>query len=167
MINPWTQGRVPGVRLVPTLGAWQNRRKLASAAWVPPQWVRMSLQGAHLYWYEFPALALLAGQTDLTRVTVAEDFWIVTVMAHSSIDPLVNSGAFRLLVYEDIGTYKFSNYAMNELNGTALAQEPGLMKMPHFIKAGSPINCRVQNLSGTNPNTVNVCLFGYSSWWRE
>ena len=41
------------------------------------------------------------------------------------------------------------------------------MKIPHFIRAGSPINCRVQNLDGANPNTVNVCLFGYSSWWRE
>src|ERR1700681_2872813 len=99
MINPWTQGRVPGVRLVPTLGAWQNRRKLASAAWVPPQWARISLQGAHIYFYEFPALILLAGATDLTRVTIAEDFWVVTTMAQATRPSLVNSGSFRLLVY--------------------------------------------------------------------
>ena len=85
MINPWTQGRVHGVRMNPTLGAWQNRRKLASAAWVPPQWVRLSLAGAHMFWYSFPQLVLAAGETQLTRVTISEDFWMLSIMSHETV----------------------------------------------------------------------------------
>ena len=165
MINPWTQGRVPGVRMNPTLGAWQNRRKLASAAWVPPQWVRLSLKGAHLYWYQFPELVLLAGETQLTRVTVSEDFWMVSIMSHETVT-IAGTGSIRAQIYEDQQTYKYSKYAANKGNFAANAQEPGLQRIPHFIAAGSPVNCRVQNLDGSNPNTVDICLFGYSGWWR-
>lgn len=166
MINPWTQGRVPGVRNVPTLGAWQNRRKLASAAWVPPQWARLSLQGAHMYWYAFPSLILGPGATELTRITVSEDFWIVAIMGQGNVAFESSAGTFRALIYEDQQTYKYSKYAQNQLNGFPIAQEPGLLRMPHFIRAGSPVNCRIQNLAGVLPNTVNVALFGYSAWWR-
>ena len=67
MINPWKQGRIPGVPIHPPLGAWQSRRTLASAAFVPPQWVRESLKGAHPFWYQFPQLTLAAAETDLHR----------------------------------------------------------------------------------------------------
>jgi len=168
MINPWTQGRVPGVRLVPTLGAWQNRRKMASPAWVPPQWARLSLTGAHLYWYEFPELTLAPAQTDLTRVTVNEDFWIQAIMAKPSLtDSGGDGGSFRCLIYEDQNTYKYSKYGVNRNNFCPIAQEPGLLRMPHFIAAGSPVNVRVQNLDGTSPNIINLCMFGYSAWWRD
>lgn len=168
MINPWTQGRVPGARIVPTLGPWQNRRKLATPAYVPEQWVRLSLEGAHLFWYEFPELVLGAGQTDLTRVTVAEDFWLVAIMARASRQSEVSlGGTFRCQIYEDQNTYKYSKYAVNQLNFCPIAQEPGLLKVPHFIAAGSPVNCKVQNLDGTHANTIDLCMFGYSGWWRE
>jgi hypothetical protein len=166
MINPWTQGHVPGVRLNPTLGAWQNRRKMASAAYVPPQWVRLSLQGAHLFFYEFPELTLAASQTDLTRVTVTEDFWLFAVLSHETAD-ISATGSARIQIYEDQQTYKYSKYGENRNNIAASAREPGLIRMPHFIAAGSPINCRVQNLSGTQQNIVDVAMFGYSGWWRE
>lgn len=165
MINPWTQGRVPGVRMNPTLGAWQVKRKLMSAAYVPPQWVRLSLEGAHMFWYQFPRLILLAGQTDLTRVTVTEDFWLMTVMSHETSD-ISGSGSIRFQIYEDQSTYKYSKYAQNRNNGAANAREPGLHKIPHFIAAGSPVNCKVQNLDPNATNTVDLCLFGYSAWWR-
>jgi len=167
MINPWTQGHVPGARIVPTLGAWQNRRKLASSAWVPPQWVRLSLEHGHLYWYVFPPLSLTAGQTDLTRVTVQEDFWVVAILADGTSELSAAAGSFRLQIYEDQNTYKWSKYGVDQKNFTALANEPGLQKLPHFIAAGSPLNCRIQNLDGANPNTVTVALFGYSTWWRR
>jgi hypothetical protein len=167
MINPWTQGIVHGVRINPTLGAWQNRRKLASAAWVPPQWARLSLDGAHLYWYQFPELTLTAGQTDLTRITVAEDFWILAIMARASRQLDGGQGSFRAQIYEDQQTYKYSKYGMNQTNFCPIAQEPGLLRMPHFIAAGSPVNCRIQNLDGANTNIVDLCIFGYSAWWRE
>ena len=166
MINPWTQGRVPGVRLNPTLGAWQNRRKMASPAWVPPQWARESLKNAHLYWYQFPELTLAPSETQLTRVTVAEDFWLVVVMAHESLT-LLPTGSVRLQIYEDQQTYKYSKYGVNRLNFCSNAQEPGLHRMPHFIAGGSPVNCRIQNLSGSSTNIVDVCMFGYSAWWRD
>ncbi|SRR5258706_970811 len=166
MINPWTQGHVPGARMVPTLGAWQNRRKLASSAWVPPQWVRLSLAKGHIFWYQFPELTLTPGQTDLTRVTVTEDFWIVAIMARAS-RVISGSGSFRAQIYEDQGQYKYSKYAVNRDNFCPIAREPGLLRMPHFIAAGSPVNCRIQNLDGANANIVNLCMFGYSGWWRE
>lgn len=167
MLNPWTQGRVPGVRPNPTLGAWLNRRKQASAAYVPPQWARLSLQNAHLYWYQFPVLVLTAGKTDLTRVTVAEDFWLMAIMANATSALGDAAGSFRIQIYEDVNTYKYSKYGVNQTNFCPVATEPGLIKFPHFIRGGSPVNCRVQNLDGANPNTVSVCLFGYSAWWRE
>jgi hypothetical protein len=167
MINPWTQGRVPGIRPVPTLGAWQNRRKLASAGWVPPQWARLSLDGAHIFWYQFPALTLTAGQTDLTRVTVTEDFWIFAIMAQATRTLAGGSGSFRCQIYEDQNTYKYSKYGVNQTNFCPIAQEPGLVKMPHFIAAGSPVNCRIQNLDGSHTNIVELCMFGYSAWWRD
>lgn len=166
MINPWTQGRVPGVRTNPTLGAWQNRRKMISAGYVPPQWARLSIEGAHLFWYQFPELVLAAAETQLTRVTVAEDFWLVAIMSHESLI-IAGTGSIRLQIYEDQQTYKYSKYGQNKTVGAANAQEPGLHRMPHFIAAGSPVNCRVQNLSGSEPNTVDICLFGYSGWWRS
>lgn len=168
MINPWTQGHVPGARMVPTLGAWQNRRKMVSSAYVPPQWVRLSLANAHLFWYQFPELVLTKGQTDLTRVTTAEDFWLVAIMGYASrVLDGPNTGSFRVLIYEDQNTYKFMKYGMNQSNIAPLATEPGLLRMPHFIAAGSPVNCKIQNLDGANANTVDLCMFGYSGWWRE
>jgi len=152
--------------MYPPLGAWQNRRKLVSAAWVPPQWARLSLSGAHIFWYQFPELVLTPGQTDLTRVTVAEDFWILAIMAHASDTLAGNNGSFRFQIYEDQNTYKYSKYGINQLNGAPIAQEPGLVKMPHFIPGGSPVNCKIQNLDGANPNTVDLCMFGVSAWWR-
>jgi hypothetical protein len=155
------------VRPFPTLGAWQNRRTLASAAWVPPQWARLSLQGAHIYWYEFPELTLLPGETQLTRVTVTEDFWLISVLSHESVTIAgVASGSVRLMIYEDQQTYKYSKYAVNRNNFCSNAQEPGLNKMPHYIAAGSPVNLRCQNLSGTLSNVVDIAMFGYSGWWR-
>lgn len=165
MINPWMQGRVPGVAMYPPLGAWQVHRKMASAAYVPPQWARLGLAGAHAFWYEFPELVLPAGATDLTRVTVSEDFWIVSIMSRETVT-IANTGSMRFLIYEDQIAYKHSKYGLNRNNGASLAREPGLLKMPHFIAAGSPVNCRIQNLSGNSANTVNLCMFGYSGWWR-
>jgi hypothetical protein len=167
MINPWTQGRVPGVPMNPTLGAWQNRRKMASPAWTLPQWVRLSLTGAHLYWYQFPELSLAAAKTDLTSVTVAEDFWLVAVMARASVASIGNQGSFRFQITEEQGAYKYSKYGQNQANFASIAQEPGLVRIPHFIAAGSPVVCKIQNLSGTLTNVVDLCLFGYSAWWRE
>jgi hypothetical protein len=166
MINPWTQGRVPGVRMNPTLGGWLVKRGLASAGWTLPQWVRLSLQGAHLYWYQFPELVLAAGETQLTRITVSEDFWLVAIMSHESVT-IAGTGSMRAQIYEDQQTYKYSKYGSNKGNFAGNALEPGLNKIPHFIPAGSPVNCRVQNLSGTLSNTVDVCMFGYSGWWRD
>jgi hypothetical protein len=168
MINPWTQGRVPGARMIPTLGPWQNRRKLASAAWVPPQWARLSLEGAHMFWYQFPELVLSAGQTDLTRVTVAEDFWILAILARASrAAEVATSGTFRALIYEDQNTYKYAKYGVNQNIFCSTSQEPGLLKIPHFIAAGSPVNCKIQNLDGSHSNTVDLCMFGVSGWWRS
>jgi len=152
----------------PTLGAWQNRRKLVSAGWVPPQWVRLSLEGAHLYWYAFQPLVLAAAQTDLTRVTIQEDFWVCAILAHASqgIDGSAG-GSFRAQIYEDQNTYKWSKYGVDQNIFTAIGTEPGLLKMPHFIAAGSPVNCKIQNLSATLANTVSMALFGYSNWWRS
>lgn len=166
MINPWTQGHVPGVRMVPTLGAWQNRRKLWSSGYVPPQWVRLSLANGHLFWYEFPELVLTGGQTDLTRVTVTEDFWLCAILSHESV-AIAGTGSVRIQIYEDQQAFRYSKYGVNRNNFASSAQEPGLIRMPHFIAAGSPVNCRVQNLSGTLTNTVDIAMFGYSGWWRE
>jgi hypothetical protein len=167
MINPWTQGHVPGARMNPTLGAWQNRRKLVSAGWVPPQWVRLSLANAHLFWYAFQPLVLTAGQTDLTRVTIQEDFWLVAILAHATSALGAGAGSFRAQIYEDQNTYKYSKYGVDQVLFTTKGTEPGLLKMPHFIANGSPVNCKIQNLDGANPNTVSMVMFGYSTWWRD
>jgi hypothetical protein len=167
MINPWIQGRVPGAPMNPTLGAWQNRRKLASAAWTLPQWVRLSLHSAHLFWYQFPELSLTAGQTDLTRITVTEDFWLVAVMGRASVASIGNQGSFRFQITEEEGAYKYSKYGQNQSNFAPIAQEPGLVRIPHFIAAGSPVVCKIQNLSGSATNIVDLCMFGYSTWWRQ
>jgi hypothetical protein len=166
MINPWKQGRVAGVAMYPPLGAWMSRRKLASAAWVPPQWIRLALAGAHGYFYQFPRVTLLAGETQLLRVTVTEDFWQIATLGNGTSALAAVGGSFRLQIYEDELAYKHSKYGMNQKNAVSIASEPGLNMFPHFIAAGSPVNCRVQNLDGANPNTVDVCLFGYSGWWR-
>jgi hypothetical protein len=167
MINPWIQGRVPGQPVYPPLGLWQNRRKLASAAWVPQQWVRLQLAGAHAFWYQFPETAILAAHTSLLRITVAEDFWMAAVLGKATSASLGGSGSFRMMIYEDQSAYKHSKYAVNQPNLAPIAQEPGLLKVPHFIAAGTPVNCRVQNLDGAAINTIDICLFGYSAWWRS
>jgi hypothetical protein len=177
MINPWTQGRVPGVRTNPALGAWQNRRKLASAAWVPPQWARLSLDGAHIYWYTFPGpnglpgIQLAAAETQLSRVTVQEDFWLIAVLgtgtSNLGVGVAGSPGSFRLQIYEEQGSYKQSKYGLDQHLGSGFGIEPGLQKMPHFIPRGSPVNVRVQNLDGANPNTVTLAMWGYSAWWRS
>lgn len=173
MINPWTQGRVQGVRPFPPLGAWMSRRKLASAPFVPPQWARIALEGTHLYFYNFPQFQLLAAQTLLGRITVTEDFWMLAVLAQSTSALAGTQGTFRGLVYEDksdvdisVPAYKYSKYAVNQLNLASKASEPGFLFYPHFIPKGTPVNARIQNLDGANPNNVDICLFGYSSWWR-
>ena len=169
MINPWTQGRVPGVRTVPTLGAWQNRRKLASAAYVPPQWARLSLKDGHLFWYVFPTLTLSSAQTDLTRITVQEDFWLLAVLGDGTAtfeEAPPASGSFRALIYEDQNSYKWAKYGVDQNNFVCSALEPGLQRIPHFIANGSPVNCKIQNLT-TQTNAVQIALFGYSTWWRK
>ncbi len=163
-MNPWTDGRVPSVPMYPTLGAWQNRRKLASAAWVPPQWARLQLWGGHIYWYQFPELVLAGKDSDLTRITTNEDFWMVALLARAS-QVIVNTGSFRLQIYEDETNYLFSKYGVNHLNGAPIAQEPGLMRIPHFFPGGLSVLCRVQNLS-TLVNTIDIAMFGYSRWFR-
>src|SRR4029077_14300346 len=100
------------------------------------------------------------------RVTVTEDFWLFAVLSHETV-AITGTGSVRIQIYEDQQTYKFSKYGENRNNIAASAQEPGLIRMPHFIAAGSPVNCRVQNLSGTTQNIVDVAIFGYSGWWRE
>src|ERR1700679_834028 len=104
MINPWKQGRVPAVPIFPPLGAWQNRRNLASPAWTPQQWARLGIAGTHHFWYSFPALVLGASQTQLTSVTVSEDFWLMSVLGNASIG---GANTFRALIYEDISAYKW------------------------------------------------------------
>lgn len=153
--------------MFPPLGAWQNRRSLASAAFVPPQWARLSLHGAHLYWYQFPVLVLNSGQTNLTRVTVTEDFWALAIMASSTSALAGTQGTFRAQIYEDETAYKYSKYGVNQPNLACTAREPGLMVLPSYIPAGLPINCKVQNLDAANANTVNLCLYGVSAWWRK
>ncbi len=160
--NPWTEGRVPGIEMYPTLGAWQNRRKLASAPFVPPQWLRLALWGAHAYWYEFPSLALAASDTSLTRITTNEDFWIFAILGRAS-SALANS--FRIQIFEDESDYLFSKTEVNQLNAAPIAREPGLLRIPHFLPANSPVLCSVLNLD-VLANTVNVALFGYSRWFR-
>ena len=157
---------MPGVRPNPTLGAWMVKRGLASPAWTPPQWVRESLKGAHLFWYQFPKLVLAPGETQLTRVTVTEDFWLMAVMSNET-SVVTGTGSIRFQIYEDQNTYKHSKYGINKINGAANASEPGLQKLLHMIAAGSPVNCRVQNLDGVNTNTAFLTMFGYSAWWRE
>lgn len=165
MINPWTQGRVPGAPPTPTtLGAWQNRRTLASAPFVPPEWVRRSLFGTKPYWYQFPTLVLNAGETQLTRISVSEDFWVMALMGNASA-VLNGGGSFRVQIYEDASAYKWGKYGVNSANLTPSAREPGLQHIPHFIEGGSPVNCRIQNLANA-VNTVNLALFGYSGTWR-
>lgn len=168
MINPWKQGRDPSVPMFPPLGAWMSRRKLASAAWVPPHYMRLQLAGAHPFWYQFlPGnLTLQAGETQLLRVTISEDFWQIATLGTASSALAAASGSFRLQIYEDDGEYYHSKYGVNQLNGVSGASEPGLNFFPHFIAAGTAVNCRVQNLDGSNPNTVSVVLWGYSNWWR-
>lgn len=165
MINPWTQGAVRGVREYPPLGAWLNRRKMASPPYVPPQWARLALAGTHAYWYAFPSLVLAAAQTGLTRLTVTEDFWLLAVLKTSAGSAMAGSD-FRAQLYEDQTAYKYSKYGVNELNFGCSAQEPGVLHLPHHIEAGTPINCRVQNLDGAAVNTVDIVLYGVSNWWR-
>lgn len=168
MLNPWTQGRDPRVKMYPPLGAWMSRRKLASAGWVPPHWMRLQLAGAHGYFYQFlPRPTLAAAETQLLRLTVTEDFWLLCVLGLGTSALANNGGSFRLQIYEDDGEFYYSKYGINQNNGVSKANEPGLLMYPHFIAAGTAVNCRVQNLDGANPNTVDVCLFGYSTWWRE
>ena len=166
MINPWKQGRVPGVPMFPPLGAWMTRRKMASAAYVPPQWARLALEGTHFFFYSFPQLILGAAQTGLTRVTVTEDFWMLAILATATSALGNSAGTFRAQIFEDETAYKYSKYAVNEENFTSDAAEPGLLRMPHYIRAGTPMNCRIQNLDPANPNTVDLCLYGLSTWWR-
>ena len=164
MINPWIQGRVPGVPVYPPLGAWQSRRNLASAPFVPPQWVRLSLSNSHPFWYQFPRLTLDAGQSDLTQISTSEDFLVLAIMSNASqnIGP---GGSFRFQIYEDISAYKFNMVGVNQANAAPNAREPMLQRVLHFIRGGSPVNCRIQNLAdGTN--IVDLALFGYSGWWR-
>lgn len=166
MINPWKQGRVHDVAMYPPLGAWMSRRKLASAAWVPSQSIRLQLAGAHGYFYQFPCVNLAAGETQLLRVTITEDFWLFATLGNGTSNLGAAGGTFRLQLYSDENAYKHSKYGINQKNACSLATEPGLNMFPHFIRGGSPMNCRIQNLDGTNPNKVDVCLFGYSGWWR-
>lgn len=164
MVNPWTLGRVPGLPVHPPLGAWQSRRTLASAAFVPPQWVRASLKGAKAFWYQFPQLTLDSAQSDLTGISTSEDFWLMIVMAQTS--QAIAGGSIRFLIYEDINGYKQAKYGINQANGAPSAKEPMLQRMVHFIEAGSPVNCRVQNLAAAT-NIVNLCMFGYTGLWRK
>lgn len=168
MINPWKQGRDPRVPMYPPLGAWMSRRKLATAAWVPAHKLRVQLAGAHAYWYQFlPAnIVLAAGETQLLRVTVSEDFWQIATLGTATSALAAASGSFRFQIYEDDTEYYHSKYGLNQLAGLCIASEPGLGVIPHFIAAGTAVNCRVQNLDGVNPNTVSICMFGYSTWWR-
>jgi len=166
VINPWIQGRVDGVKPFPPLGAWMSRRKIASAPFVPPQWARIALHGTHLFFYNFPQFQLLAAQTLLGSITMTEDFWLLAIMKNSTSALAGSSGTFRALIYEDEASYKYSKYALNQPNLASNAKEPGLLQLPHFIAKGTTVNCRVQNLDGANPNNVDICLFGYSAWWR-
>lgn len=168
-IDPWVQGRVPGLPPFPPLGAWQSRRTLASAPFVPPQWVRESLTGAHPFWYQFPELTLAASETKLTRISTSEDFWVLAILSHGMPEGQVAvgpAGSFRVQIYEDIGAYKWMKYGVNQGNCAPNAREPMLQRVLHFIAAGSPVNCRVQNLLAAQ-NVVNICLFGYSGLWRK
>jgi hypothetical protein len=165
MINPWIQGRVPGMRGTPTtLGAWQNRRTLASAPFVPPEWFRRSLFGTKPFWYQFPALVLAASQTLLTNISTSEDFWVLCVLGNASVS--MAGGSYRVQIYEDANAYKWMKQGVNSGSYAPNAQEPGLQHLPHFIEGGSPVNCRVQNLAA-QANTVYLSLFGYSGAWRR
>lgn len=165
MINPWVQGRVPGMPGTPTtLGAWQNRRNVASAPFVPPEWFRRSLYGTKPFWYQFPALALLPSQTELANITTSEDFWLLCILG--SATQAIAGGSFRVQIYEDASAYKWMKAGINSGSLAPNAQEPGLQHLPHFIEGGSPVNCRVQNLVAVD-NTVYLSLFGYSGAWRR
>ena len=83
----------------------------------------------------------------------------------SNTTQAIHGGSVRVLFYEDINGYKYAKYGMNQGNIAPNAKEPMLQKVLHFIAAGSPINCRVQNLS-SGVNVVDLCLFGYTGLWR-
>lgn len=164
MINPWIQGRVPGLPPFPPLGAWQSRRTLASAPFVPPQWARESITGAHVFWYQFPELTLAASQTQLARISTSEDFWLLALLSHGSGDSPGNRGSFRFMLYEE-SSYKPMQVAVNQNNAAPNAREPMLLRMPHFIAGGTMVGARIQNLTAAQ-NVVDLCLFGYSGAWR-
>jgi len=157
---------VKGIKPFPPLGAWMSRRKMASAPYVPPQWARIAISGTHAFFYNFAQFQLTAAQTLLGRLTITEDFWLQTIMAKSTSALAGSSGTFRALIYEDETAYKYSKYAVNQPNLASSASEPGLFRIPHFIPKGTVVNCRVQNLDGANPNNVDICMYGYSAWWR-
>lgn len=166
MQNPFTAGRVPDVEMYPTLGAYQNRRKLVSAAWVPSQADRLLMKGLRRYWYAYEPATLAARETRLVRVTTRANFWLMIVLARASAAAVGGAGNFRLRIYEgDVpqNSYKFSDRPVNQLNLAPIASEPGFLpgKVPHYFPAGLPILASLQNLQTVN-NTVNLALFGYS-----
>lgn len=164
MINPWNQGRVPGLVLFPWMGAWQSKHPLANGPFVPPQWVRESLRKSHPYWYQFPRLTLAAGETQLARISTGEDFFVLAIMSNASVT--IPGGSFRLRIYEDESAYTWNAIGVNQGNAAPNAKEPMLQRVLHKIQNGSPVNCAVQNLANA-VNIVDLCLFGYSGWWRH
>jgi hypothetical protein len=158
-MNPYTRGRVPGIPVRPTLGAWLNRRQFISGAYAPPQWMRVLLQGGRAFWWVFPDLTLASGVTDLTRFVVHQDFFIMAVLA-TATQAGGNEGSFRLIMVEEREAYRFSTFGLNQNTQLSIAAQPGLLRRPHLVRAESALLCRIQNLTAL-ANTVSVALFGY------
>jgi hypothetical protein len=158
-MNPYTRGRVPGISVRPTLGAWQTRHALISGAYAPPQWLRVLLQGCRAFWWVFPDLTLPSGVTDLTRFVVHQDFFMMAVMA-TATQAGGTEGSFRLQLIEEREAYRFSTFGLNQNTQLSIATQPGLMRRLHLLRAESAMLCRIQNLTALT-NTVSVALFGY------
>lgn len=155
--------KVSGKGLPPRhwMGAWLTYRKFATVGYVPNAGVRQLMVGTYPYDYVFNYPAIPAAETLDARIVTSSDFYVLAWMATSNREGVASASSFKAQFYIDIGDgYTPSDRVLNQFTKFGTAQNPAWQRVPFFLPAQTPVLCRVQNLSLTLANTVQIVMYG-------
>lgn len=154
-MSVWDQGRAPSGIGRHALGVWLTYRKTATSAYMPGAQSRAPLRFKLPAWYVVN-FALGARLNAEDRITTTPRFWLTYLIGSSSL-----AAGFRLQLYDSEKNLRLGD-PLNFQNELGSAQQPFILRKPHFFETRSPLLIRVQNqdVSGAT-NNIQVVAFGY------
>ena len=157
-MSVWNQDRIPGIGNRHALGTWLQRRKLASAAFVPGQRAKRQLRGGRPFSIVLN-FTLIANGTSETRQSIPNDFIATHYVISNSVGGTPSNPGCRVQLFDTKVKKRFSLMPVNDVNFAGSAKDPFVLRRPYRFRAGGTLLARAQNLQ-SSANTVQLVIHG-------